>query len=354
MNNTSTFERLDQAVDALVSNPELAPARVDPGIRELAEIAAELRHLPSPEFKARLKAELMAKALRASGRVVEMPPAEVLPTLFGGGYGGYPVQRANFVASFLLHTAALALLATSGVWMVQHREQIGHQVISVLTDDAAYPLPPARDQAGGGGGGGTKDKIAASKGSPPPLAHEQLTPPAVVLQNEKPRLPAEATIVGPPNLVLPRTAQTGDPYANLLTLPPIPSNGTGKTGGIGGGTDGGVGPGAGPGLGPGSNGGYGGSVYRVGGSVSAPRAIYDPEPEYSEEARKARYQGSVLLWAVIGPDGTPRDVRVARSLGMGLDQKAIEAVRKWRFEPARKNGQPVAVQINIEVNFRLY
>lgn len=88
--------------------------------------------------------------------------------------------------------------------------------------------------------------------------------------------------------------------------------------------------------------------------MSAPRAIYEPDPEYSEEARKAEYQGKVILWVVVGPDGTPHDVRVGRSLGMGLDEKAIEAVRKWRFEPAMKHGHPVAVQVNVEVSFRLY
>lgn len=92
----------------------------------------------------------------------------------------------------------------------------------------------------------------------------------------------------------------------------------------------------------------------MGGGVSRPRAIYDPDPEYSEEARRAKYQGTVLLWVIVGPDGRPRDIRVQRSLGMGLDEKAIEAVRQWKFEPSMKEGHPVAVQVNIEVSFRLY
>ena len=82
--------------------------------------------------------------------------------------------------------------------------------------------------------------------------------------------------------------------------------------------------------------------------------MYDTDPEYSEQARKAKYQGSVMLWAVIGPDGRPRDLRVMRSLGMGLDEKALEAVRKWRFAPAMKEGQAFAVQIHSVVAFRLY
>jgi protein TonB len=88
--------------------------------------------------------------------------------------------------------------------------------------------------------------------------------------------------------------------------------------------------------------------------VSAPKALYAPDPEYSEEARKAKYQGTVVLWMVVGADGRAAQIRIQRSLGMGLDEKAIEAVRQWKFEPAKLNGQAVPVQINVEVNFRLY
>ena len=109
-----------------------------------------------------------------------------------------------------------------------------------------------------------------------------------------------------------------------------------------------------PGVGRGSGGGIGGGVYRLGGGISAPRVVYAPDPEYSEEARKAKYQGTLVLWLIVGSDGRPGEIRVARSLGMGLDEKAIEAVKIWRFEPARKDGKPVAVQINVEVRFRLY
>ena len=115
-----------------------------------------------------------------------------------------------------------------------------------------------------------------------------------------------------------------------------------------------MGSGRGPGVGPGTGGGVGGGVYRIGGGVSAPKALYAPDPEYSDEARKAKYQGIVVLWVVVGADGRPREIRVARALGMGLDEKAIEAVRTWRFEPAHLNDRPVAVQMNVEVSFRLY
>jgi len=87
---------------------------------------------------------------------------------------------------------------------------------------------------------------------------------------------------------------------------------------------------------------------------SAPKAIYSPDPEYSEEARKAKYQGVCTLTLIVGPDGRPHEVRVLRSLGLGLDEKAIEAVNLWKFDPALKDGKPVSVNINVEVQFRLY
>ncbi|HLK32441.1 MAG TPA: energy transducer TonB, partial [Terriglobales bacterium] len=206
-------------------------------------------------------------------------------------------------------------------------------------------------KAGGGGGGGDRDKLQASKGALPKLSDQQITPPAVIVRNENPKLAVDPTVVVPPHIQLPTTGPLGDPMSSVLGPP---SSGTGSGGGIGSGSGGGVGSGRGPGVGPGYGGGIGGGVYRVGGGVSAPRAVYSPDPEYSEEARKAKYQGTVVLWLIVGPDGRPHDIRVQRSVGMGLDEKAVEAVRTWRFEPARKDGQPVSVQINVEVNFRLY
>ena len=97
----------------------------------------------------------------------------------------------------------------------------------------------------------------------------------------------------------------------------------------------------------------GGGVYRIGGGVSAPALLFKVEPEYSEEARKAKFQGTVLLAIVVDESGQTGNVRVVRTLGMGLDEKAMEAVRKWRFKPGYKDGKPVSVLANVEVNFRL-
>lgn len=96
------------------------------------------------------------------------------------------------------------------------------------------------------------------------------------------------------------------------------------------------------------------TVFRVGGAVKPPRVIDSPDPAYSEIARKEKYQGTTILWLIVDKDGLPRNIRVAVPLGMGLDDKAAEAVQSWRFQPATRDGAPVAVQINVEVNFRLY
>jgi protein TonB len=275
----------------------------------------------------------------------------ILPTLTGEGYGAYRAHVSAFVFSYALNLLVCALLVWSGHWVVEHRQVIKQEVIGLVTDVSPYVLPPSATKSGGGGGGGDRDKLAASKGSPPKFAAEQLTPPAAVIRNPAPQLPAEPTVIGPPQIQWPQLGQAGDPLSNIVSPA---SNGPGYGGGIGSGSGGGVGSGHGPGVGPGWGGGIGGGTYHVGGGVTAPHAIYAPDPEYSEQARKAKFQGTLVLWMVVGPDGRPRDIRVARSLGMGLDEKAIEAVKTWRFEPARKDGNPVAVQINVEVSFRLY
>src|SRR5438874_1936821 len=280
------------------------------------------------------------------------PPPDILPTLFGAGYGTYGVQPKNFILSFVAHTAAVAILLTSGYLFVQHKDDIKRNVVALVggAELSDYALPVAAKKAGGGGGGGDRDKLDASAGKLPKKSLEQITPPAAVIRNPDPKLAVAPTVVMPNIPVAePNIAALGDPKGVIGPA----SNGTGAGGGIGSGSGGGVGSGRGPGVGPGYGGGIGGGVYRVGGGVSAPRAIFAPDPEYSEEARKAKYQGTVVLYMIVGPDGRARDIHVVRSVGMGLDEKAIDAVRTWKFDPARRDGQAVAVQINVEVSFRL-
>jgi TonB family protein len=172
-----------------------------------------------------------------------------------------------------------------------------------------------------------------------------------VVNNPNPKLTMEPSIIVPPDVPLPNVNMPnyGDPLGKLGP----PSNGPGSGGGIGSGSGGGVGSGKGGGFGPGEGGGVGGGVFRVGGGVTAPVLLHKVEPEYSEEARKAKYSGTVLLYIEVTPDGRASNIRVQRSLGLGLDEKAIEAVKQWKFKPGYKNGQPVTVAATIEVNFRL-
>jgi protein TonB len=165
-------------------------------------------------------------------------------------------------------------------------------------------------------------------------------------------LAVEPTVIVPPDIHVAQLnmPSLGDPKSSAV----IPSNGTGSGAGIGSGSGGGVGSGTGAGVGPGSGGGIGGGVFRMGKGMIPPRPIYDPEPEFSEEARKAKYQGVCTLEVVVDATGRPTNIKVVGSLGMGLDEKAIEAVKNWRFEPAMKDGHPVAVAVNLEVDFHLY
>ena len=271
-------------------------------------------------------------------------------------WGFYDYKKNGVLGSTIVHMVALALIIGGTILAGRVVKQVikPQESVTLVAPDDIPALPPSKTVAGGGGGGGDRDKLEAPKGKLPKFSMQQITPPAVVVRNPNPKLAVEPTVVVPPDIKLAQAniPTLGDPMSHLPSGPP--SNGTGSGGGIGSGNGGGVGSGEGPGVGPGHGGGIGGGAFRVGGGVSAPRAVYAPDPEYSEEARKAKFQGVCVLWLVVGPDGRPRDIRVARTLGLGLDEKAIEAVKNWKFEPALKDGKPVAVQINVEVSFRLY
>src|ERR1700691_1479146 len=271
-------------------------------------------------------------------------------------WGFYNYKGKGAVGSTAVHIVALALIIIGTILGQRAVKEIvkPKDVVELIAPSDMPALAPSKTISGGGGGGGDRDKLQASQGRLPRQAMEQFTPPMVVVRNENPKLPMEPTVVIPPqvHIAQPDLPNLGDPLSHMPAS--LPSNGTGSGGGIGSGSGGGVGSGEGPGFGPGHGGGTGGGAFRVGGGVSAPKIIFQPDPEYSEEARKAKFQGTCVLWLVVGPDGKPRDIRVLRTLGLGLDEKAIEAVKNWRFEPAMKDGKPVAVQINVEVNFHLY
>lgn len=251
------------------------------------------------------------------------------------------------LASIAVHVGViLLLLFVASLRPVQNL--VKQQISGIEVDLRPYIATSKKQSSGGGGGGGARQPLDASKGKLPKPAPKQFTPPRVD-PIENPKLPMTPSIIAPEDVPNIQANNYGDPLSKLG----IPSNGTGFGGGIGSGSGGGVGPGKGGGFGPGTGGGFGGGAYRIGGGVSAPSVLSKVEPEYSEEARKAKWQGTVVLQLVVDDQGRPQNLKVLRSLGLGLDQKAIEAVEKWRFKPGMKDGKPVPVMATIEVNFRL-
>jgi protein TonB len=228
-----------------------------------------------------------------------------------------------------------------------------NEVIAVKISPFLNYLPASQKKAGGGGGGGNRTPKPPTKAAIPKFSWEQLAPPSVTTSIPKPKIPVTPTLLGPPQMKLPQVAMNtlGDP----TSIPGPPSNGPGTGGGIGTGSGGGIGSGNGGGLGPGSGGGTGGGVFSVGGNVNAPIPIYDPQPEYSERAREAKYQGTDVLSIIVEADGSVNsDVEIVKPLGLGLDEEAVKTVRTWKFKPATRNGIPVAVRVDIEVTFRLF
>jgi len=285
----------------------------------------------------------------------KLPPLEVTskPVAVKEIWGLYGRQKRSFIMSTGFQVCIVVLLFTVfSSKAVQNQVKQAVTLIMPADIDPYQPkMAPKKQAMGGGGGGGDRSPLPASKGRLPKASLRQFTPPMAVINNPNPRLTMEPTIIAPPDVVLPNVnmAQYGDPLAKLGPA----SNGTGSGGGIGSGSGGGVGSGKGGGFGPGEGGGVGGGVYKVGGGVSQPTLLMKVEPEYSEEARKAKYQGVVLLYVEVDASGKATNIRVSKSLGLGLDEKAIEAVKKWKFKPGYKDGKPVTVAATIEVNFRL-
>jgi TonB family protein len=267
----------------------------------------------------------------------------------------YRMQAASWVNSLLVHGIALTLLLLPYVLERMWQPVKAATKVEAVDISPYLPLlaPAGGKKAGGGGGGGDRSPTPASKGAIPRFSKMQLAPPMAVIPNPAPKLEVAPTLLGPPELKLPQMSSNmpwGDP--NGVVGPA--SNGPGFGGGIGSGEGGGVGSGKGGGLGPGEGGGVGGGVYSVGGGVSAPIPIYKPEPAYSEEARKAKYQGIVVLYIIVDTQGDVTECRVLKPLGLGLDEKAVEAVKTWKFKPSMRNGTPVKVYVSVEVSFRLF
>lgn len=273
------------------------------------------------------------------------------------------VKNENFsrsqIVSFAVHGGLTMLLLLSLTGKLPITDSVKPLSGPIFAPDQGFfrtlVRKPTTDPNHGGGGGGDRNPIPASVGNLPRFSSAiQIVPPSLQSNpNAEGQVPP--TLLGEvqPRIAVKDLDIWGDPKAQALTN----SNGPGKNGGMGTGDKGGVGPGNGPGYGPGRDGGSGGEVYSIteGSGISYPTCAYCPKPEYSDEARLKRYQGSVMLNVVVLPNGKAGRIEVVETPGMGLDEKAIEAVRTWSFKPAiGPSGKPVAVIVPVEVAFQMF
>jgi TonB family protein len=252
--------------------------------------------------------------------------------------------------STTVNLAILCALIFFGVKKIIDDKKIALTHIDI--SDIDLKAPKMNINAGGGGGGGNQSIVDPIKGKLPPKMKDPLTPPNPPV--DQPKLAAQAAIDVQQQIQLPDNPTMPNIGVKNSANVQLATGGQGSGGGMGTGRGGGMGSGSGNGFGPGEGGNAGGGLYKIGGGVSAPVPLNQVEAEFSDEARRAKYQGVCLIQLIVDVHGDPLNPRVQRALGMGLDEKAMEAVRKYKFKPAMKDGKPVPVMITVEVNFRLY
>lgn len=325
-----------------------------------------LRRLPGTSFVTAPDVLAAAGRLRlaAAESATRRPERPAVATPDDGAGSGAPAGPRWAVSA-----AAHAIVLAAVVW----------GLASAPGAPEAPPPEPARlvflslpGPGGGGGGGGARaaapaarlqragtDRVALSVPSAAPEIVRTAAQPA----DEPPRIaPPPMAATEPPAEPLP-SARLIAPVAAVATaarnqegtIDPEPADagrrGTGVDGGAGSGQGTGLGAGIGSGIGEGSGGGTGGGVYRPGSGIEPPRLLREVKALYTEDARRRGITGEVLLEIVVTRDGTVGELRVLRGLEAGLDERAIEAVRQWRFAPARRQGEPVDVLVEVAVEF---
>ncbi|HXC94665.1 MAG TPA: energy transducer TonB [Edaphobacter sp.] len=238
--------------------------------------------------------------------------------------------------------AIYALIILLIAYLLHKHVQFSAPVKAMQITELQVPPQAPPKAAAMGGGGGQRGPTPVTKGTPPKFADTQIVPPNKPPLIE-PKIHIEPTIEVQQDVKMASSL----PQIGIASSPLV-----GMSMGNGSGT--GLGSGNGSGLGPGSGGNTGGGPRRIGGGVSAPVLIYSVEPEFSEEARKAKVAGNVLVNLWVDTSGNPSHVHVVRGVGMGLDEKAVEAVKQYKFKPAMENGKPVLVELNVEVNFQIF
>jgi periplasmic protein TonB len=250
------------------------------------------------------------------------------------------MSRSSIAGSIVFYTILILLIALA----LRKGVQLAAPPKTTYASLDIPPPPPVAPKAETiGGGGGQKGPTPVTKGHLPKLAQEQIVPPKAP-PVEPPKLAVEPTVVVQKNL------QMADNKMPDLGMPSSKLNGAS----MGNGSGTGIGSGNGSGIGPGSGSNTGGGVMHVGGSIRPPSVLSAVEPEFSEEARKAKFSGNVQVYLIVDEQGNPSHVKVVRGVGMGLDEKAVEAVRQYKFKPATQNGKPVKVDLYIEVNFQIF
>ena len=276
----------------------------------------------------------------------------------------HPSAKLPVAAASAFHAgvaASLILISTIGLPQAAENERLRLEPVQTRLVFIASPGP-----GGGGGGGGLRQK------TPPPRAQRKgkssLDSPVPVRKAPKPieAAPKPEPPPPPPEVkpepLPPVVAPVATVAANEIDRPgvidePAPkeseSRGPGVGGGVGSGTGTGLGKGDGSGIGEGSGGGMGGGPYRPGSGVMPPRVIREVKAAYTEEARLRNLEGEVVLEIVVRRDGSVSDVKLVSGLPSGLNERAIAAVRQWRFAPATRLGQPVDVIVEVAVEFKL-
>lgn len=282
----------------------------------------------------------------------------------------------GLTASGIFHAIALALILfiSSTAWLTDEEVKAAARP----PDNARLVYFLAPGPGGGGGGSGVnqpkpppiarrapdKPKLVVKVSSPLPPVRKVVPPrprpverPAPPVQLEVPKVePVKTEPAAPPAVQAPVVPQPADPVTNagVLNGKPDPTPAGSGSGGLPGtGRGAGMGEGDGPGVGPGSGGGTGGGPYRPGSGVEAPRIVKEVRALYTDDARRRGIEGDVVLEVIVTRAGSVGDVRVVRGLGAGLDQSAIAAVKQWRFDPARRQGAPVDVVVEVSVEFRM-
>ena len=299
-----------------------------------------LRTVANPELPERVRVNVQTRVWVREMKMTPRRPSAVVfaPEVFLAQMS--PKRDAlSTTAAALLHVAAIALL----FWAVKSHVQLLTPPKTAMVDLVTPPpMAPAKDTMGGGGG--QRGPTPVTKGHLPTLADTQITPPkAPPLEEPKIKMPD-------PAIEVQKDLKMATSNMPNLGMPNSPLIGTS----MGNGRGSGLGSGDGSGMGPGSGGNYGGAIRKIGGGVSSPVVIYQVDPEFSEEARKAKFMGVVLVNLIVDAQGRPQNVHVLRGVGMGLDGKAVDAVKLYRFKPAMEAGKPVAVELNVEVNFQIF